>query len=223
MQIKQPVTKTDQQIQVDVLAEINRDLRFQPAEIGVEVDDGIVTLTGTVSSFAKLGIAADIAGNVAGVAGVANKLSVQLPVSMTRDDTTIARAVRDALEWDVNVPDERIQTTVRNGVVTLKGTVDYWHQRYSAEEAVTRLTGVASVNDHIVVAPSARTDQEMFEDIRGALRRRLPIQDIDVAVERGVVTLMGLVDSFRTVRDAGQIAWRALGVKDVHNKLVVRQ
>lgn len=164
----------------------------------------------------------NIAGNVAGVTGVANKLSVQLALPMTRDDTTIARAVRDALEWDVNVPGERTQTTVRNGVVTPKGTVDYWHQRYAAEQAVTRLTGVASVNDHIVVAPSARTDQEMFEDIRGALRRGLPIQDIDVAVERGAVTLMGFVDSF-TARDAGQIAWTAIGVKDVHNKLVVRQ
>ena len=58
MVLTKTAPKTDKQIQLDVLADIARDFRFKPAEIGVEVDAGIVTLTGTVSSYPKLGLAA---------------------------------------------------------------------------------------------------------------------------------------------------------------------
>ena len=76
--------KTDKQLQLDVLADIARDFRFKPAEVGVEVDAGVVTLTGTVSSYFKLGMAADIAGDVPGVKDVANKLTVVVaPLSST--------------------------------------------------------------------------------------------------------------------------------------------
>ena len=95
MTITQTVPKTDRQIQLDVLADIARDFYFKPAEIGVEVDDGIVTLTGTVSSYFKIGEAATIASMVPGVRDIANKLVVGLDRA-PRDDTAIARAVRNA-------------------------------------------------------------------------------------------------------------------------------
>lgn len=96
--------KTDKQIQLDVLAEIARDFRFKPAELGVEVDAGVVTLTGTVTSYPTLALAAEIAGNVPSVKDVANKLTVEIAPHAVRDDTRIAQAVRNALEWDVTPP-----------------------------------------------------------------------------------------------------------------------
>lgn len=213
-------TKSDRQIQLDVIAEIERDWRFRPAEVGVEVDQGIVTLTGTVSSYLKLGEAADIAARVMGVKGVANDLTVKL-TGAVHDDTKIAQSVRSALVWDEVAPDDKIEAIVRNGVVTLKGTVDYWYQRKSAVDVVKRIAGVTGVNDHIVIAPPTRQDQDIFHEVRAALVRRLPMEHIDVTVDGGVVTLMGTVTSYVTRREAETVAWWTTGVKDVTNKIIV--
>ena len=218
--ITQTRYKTDRQIQLDVLADIARDLYFKPAEIGVEVDDGIVTLTGTVSSYLKIGRAATIASNVPGVKDIANKLAVGL-VGAPRDDTAIARAVRNALEWDVTVPEDRIESIVRNGNVTLRGTVDYWYQRKAAADAVARLLDVISVNNHLVIAPPLRTDIEIHDELKAALERRFPLERIDVAVDKGHVIVQGSVPSYRIRREAETITWATRGVNDLTNKLNV--
>ncbi len=220
MTLTQPRIKTDKQIQLDVLAEIDRDFRFKPAEIGVEVDGGIVTLTGTVSSYLKVGEAADLACLVPGVKDVANKLTVAL-LGMPRDDTAIARAIRNALEWDVTVPEEKIESIVRNGVVTLKGTVDYWYERKAAADAVAHLLGVLSVNNHIVVAPPTRTDREIHDELKAALVRRFPFDEIDAAVDKGAAILQGNVPTYRMRREVESLTWATRGVKDVTNKLSV--
>ena len=220
MTMTQTRSKTDKQIQLDVLADIERDLSFKPAEIGVEVDNGIVTLTGTVSSYLKVGAAADIASTVPGVKDVANKLTVAL-FGVPRDDTAIARAVRNSLEWDVTVPEEKIESIVRNGVVTLKGTVDYWYQRNAVADAVAHLLDVVSVNNHIVIAPPVRTDTEIHDELKSALLCRFPFEEIDVAVDQGTVILQGRVPAYRIRREAETMTWATRGVKDLTNKLVV--
>ena len=203
-----------------MLAELARDFRFKPAEIGVEVDDSVVTLTGTVSSYLKISEAAEIATTVAGVKDVANKLTVT-PTGPFRDDTAIAKAVRHALEWDVAVPEDRIESVVRDGVVTLKGTVDYWYQRKAARDAIAGLAGVIFVNNHITVVAPVRTDSELHDELKALLQRRFPFEEIDVTVDRRVVALMGKVPSYRIRRDAETAAWATYGVMDVKNSIHV--
>jgi osmotically-inducible protein OsmY len=213
--------KTDKEIQLDVLAEIARDLRFKPAELGVEVDAGVVTLIGTVTSYSKLAAAAEIAGDVPGVKDVANKLTVEIAPYAVRDDTRIAQAVRNALEWDTTVPEERIDSVVRNGAVTLTGTVDFWYERKAAADAVRNLLGVKFVNNHIVIAQRTHGDAAIQEEIKRALLRRFPLHGLDVTVLRGIATLTGEVFSYRNRHDAENIAWNTSGVKDVLNKIQV--
>jgi osmotically-inducible protein OsmY len=213
--------KTDKEIQLDVLAEIARDGRFKPAELGVEVDAGVVTLIGTVTSYPKLAAAAEIAGDVPGVKDVANKLTVEIAPYAVRDDTRIAQAVRTALEWDTTVPEERIDSVVRNGAVTLKGTVDFWYERQGASDTVRNLLGVKAVNNHIVIAPPASGDAAIRDEVKSALMRRFPLHGLDVAVARGIATLTGEVFSYRNRREAENIAWSTSGVKDVVNKIEV--
>lgn len=213
--------KTDREIQLDVLAEIARDVRFKPAELGVEVDAGVVTLTGTVTSYPKLAAAAEIAGDVPGVKDVANKLTVEIAPYAVRDDTRIAQAVRNALEWDTTVPEERIDSVVRNGAVTLTGTVDFWYERKAAADAVRNLLGVMFVNNHIVIAQRTHGDAAIQEEIKRALLRRFPLHGLDVTVLRGIATLTGEVFSYRNRHDAENIAWNTSGVKDVLNKIQV--
>ena len=113
--------KSDKHIHQDVLRELRWDSRVEETEVGVEVDQGVVTLTGTVASYAKKLAAQDAAHRVTGVLDVANDIRVRMPGSPGHTDTEIAQAVRHALKWDALVPHTRIMSTVEDGWVTLEG------------------------------------------------------------------------------------------------------
>jgi len=212
--------KTDQQIQRDVRAEIARDLRFKPAELGVEVDGGVVTLTGTVATFRKIDEAAELATSVPGVRDVASQLTVA-PTGTLRDDPAIARAVRDALEWDALVPEERIDSAVHHGVVTLTGTVDDGFQRTMAGDAVANLSGVVLVNNHVRILPPVRSDADIYDEIKAALQRRFPFENVDASVDAGAITLMGTLPSQPMRREAERVAWATHGVYALTNCIVI--
>ena len=116
--------KSDAQIHQDVLRELRWDSRVDETEVGVEVDQGVVTLTGTVASYAEKLAAQEAAHRVTGVLDVANDIRVKMPGSEGRTDTEIAQAVRHALAWNVLVPETRITSTVTDGWVTLDGSVE---------------------------------------------------------------------------------------------------
>src|SRR5712691_10587756 len=113
-------TRTDEQIQRDVLEELKWEARVQPNEIGVAVKDGLVTLIGWVDSYTKKWSAEDAAKRIRGVKAVANDIEVRLPSSAERTDANIAAAAVHALEWDASIPSVRVKVTVSNGWVTLE-------------------------------------------------------------------------------------------------------
>jgi osmotically-inducible protein OsmY len=219
--MKTTVVKTDAQLRQDVVDEIERDWRFKAAELGVEVDRGVVTLTGTVSSYPKLMAAADIAAEIAGTKGVANELTVRTPGLTGPNDTELAGAVRTALMWDVDVPEEKIEVIVRKGAVTLKGSVDYWYQKRAAGDRVAALTGVSAVNNHITVVPRSVSDDSIRTSVQTAIERRIPLtaRHITVHVKDGLVTLSGSVQFYGDRALAEKAAWMTLGVRTVVNKL----
>ena len=131
------LTRTDREIQEDVLAELRWDSSVPASDIGVAVKDGVVTLTGTVDTYLKKWRAEEDAHKVSGVIAVANDITVR--VSGEHTDTDIAAAAVHALKWDTSVPAEKIQVTVENGWLTLKGEVEWQYQRQEVERAVRRL------------------------------------------------------------------------------------
>ncbi len=192
--------KTDGDIQADVIRELAWDTRLAPAEVGVEVQNGTVTLTGTVQSWAKLRAASEAAHRVVGVLDVANALAVKLPDDTQKTDTEIAHAVRHALAWDTLVPDREIQTTVSHAAVTLEGEVAYWSQRFDAERAVERLAGVKRVINRIVVTP---VDHISVDEARSAVEKALgrhaerEAERIDLQAADGEVNVSGIVQSWQ--------------------------
>ena len=218
--------KTDAQIHHDVLEELRWDTRVKDTDVGVEVDDGVVTLTGTVDTWVARLAAQDAAHRVAGVFDVANEIKVKLAGSYVRDDTDVARAVRHALEWDVLVPHERIQSTVTNGVVTLEGMVDYGNEREDAEHAIRNLIGVQEVKNLIEVrpVPPLLTTANVRAAIQSALERHVQhaAKHIHVAVIDGKVILTGEVPSWAE-RNAVEGAVRGThGVRKVENQVLIR-
>src|ERR1700704_1422991 len=163
-------TRTDTQIQRDVLAELKWDARVMPNEIGVAVKDGVVTLTGTVDSYTKRWAAEDAAHRVRGVKAVANEIEVRLSTSGERTDADIAAAAVRALEWDAFVPIDKLDVTVSKGWVTLKGEVEWQFQKEDAERVVRRLVGVTGVTNLITVTPRVEAST-LKQNIEKALLR----------------------------------------------------
>ena len=214
-------TKSDAQIQQEVLRELQWDTRVEETEVGVEVDNGIVTLTGTVSSYAKKMAAQEAAHRVAGVLDVANDIQVKVPGSLGRTDTEIAQAVRHELEWNALVPDERIRSTVSEGSVTLEGNVDFLREREDAERAVRYLLGVRGVHNRIVVNPHEVEPEEVRGAIEEVLERRAEreAERIQVTVHDGMVILSGKVNSWPEKRAILGAVSHAPGVHTVRDNL----
>ena len=148
-------TLTDSELQRAVLDELKWEPSVNAAHIGVTVKDGVVTLTGHVSSYAEKYAAEKAAKRVYGVRAVANELDVKLPGSSRRTDEDIAAAAVSALESNLSVPHERIKVTVNKGWVTLEGEVEWQYQKEAAENAVRYLPGVTGVTNLITVKPLA--------------------------------------------------------------------
>jgi len=144
------MTKSDADIQSEVLRELEWDASLREAEVGVAVDRGIVSLSGTLTSWERRQAALEAAHRVQGVLDVVNEIQVKVPGS-GRTAVEIARSVRDALEWDVLVPDAQIRSTVSSGEVLLQGIVESGKQREDAEKAVRKLAGVTCVLNRIRV------------------------------------------------------------------------
>src|SRR5207248_6644901 len=129
-------TRTDEEIQRDILEELKWDTRVRPNEIGVAVKDGIVTLTGWVDSYLKKMAAEEAAHRVRGVKAVVNDIEVRLPSSAERTDEDLAKAALNALQWEAGVPADKLEVTLSHGWVTLKGEVEYGFKRRLAERMV---------------------------------------------------------------------------------------
>lgn len=143
--------KTDSQLQHDVMAELAWQPSIDHANIGVAVNDGIVTLSGYVKSFLEKITAETAAQRVAGVKGVAEELQVRLATDAKIADHEIARRVLNTIDWHVALPDGAIMVTVEHGRVTLIGTVDWPYQSAEAAKLASRIDGVTAVKNEIVV------------------------------------------------------------------------
>ena len=214
--------RTDEQIQTDVLEELKWDSRVRPNEIGVAVKDGIVTLTGWVDSYLKKMAAQEATHRVRGVKAVANDIEVRLPGFAERTDADLAAAVLGALKWDAAIPAGKVDVTVSQGWVTLKGEVDHYFQKRDAEPAIERISGVRGVSNLLTVKPQL-VPQDLKSQIQKALVRnaQTDASRITVEVQGSEVILRGTVRSYAEKKAAEETACSASGITEVDNRILV--
>lgn len=218
------MTRSDEQIQRDVLEELKWDARVQPNEIGVSVTDGVVSLTGWVDSYTKKWVSERTAHRVRGVKAVANDIEVRLPSSVDRTDADIAAAATRALQWDAFVPIERLDVTVSRGWVTLQGEVEWQYQRRAAERAVRRLSGVRGVTNLVAVRPRIKpAPDDLRHRIEDAMVRsaETDAERVRVEVNGDQIILSGTVRAWSEKEEAERVAWSAPGVSSVDNRVMV--
>lgn len=215
--------KTDVEIKDDVLDELAWQPDIDETEIGVIVENGVVTLSGVVDSYSKKIAAEKAVKGVEGVKALAGDIEVKYGDAFKKTDKEIAKAVVDALEWDSSVPEEDLTIKVEDGWVYLSGEVNWSYQKKAAKSAVENLLGVRSVINNINIRQDVKPF-EVKEKIKKAFERAAEIDANNIAVitDGHTVTLKGKVSSIKEKEDAETAAYRAPGVNYVNNELKVQ-
>lgn len=214
--------RTDSELRIDVTSELNWDPSIRNEDIAIAVKEGVVTLAGTIDTYAQRYAAERAVERVNGVKAIVNDLTVKLPGALERSDADIAHAAVNALRWHIEVPDERIQVKVTNGWITLEGEVDLYFQKEAAERAVRFLTGVKGVAN-LITLRATPTPADIKQRIRSGIKRHaeLDAEQITVETSGSRVTLRGTVRSVVERRDAERAVWNAPGVQRVDNDIRV--
>ena len=144
-----------------------------------------------------------------------------------KTDDEIKRDVEAELKWDSDLDPTDIGVAVKDGVVTLSGFVRSYTQKWEAERAAKRVSGVLGVaNDIEVRLPSSseRPDPDIARDAANALKYELPFssENMKVVVKNGWITLEGTAEwNYQRTR-AEQAVRRVKGVRGVTNMIVLK-
>lgn len=209
------------------LEQVQEELAWEPSVYADSITVGsagdVVTLAGTVRTFAEKVAAERAVRRVRGVHGVVNDLDVKLLVTHRHPDVEIAKAAVNALQWNSLVPRDAIRVHVSDGWVRLEGTVDAHFQRAAAEEAVRTLVGVLGVSNLVTLRPPAQIPQVRAK-IEAALHRRADLDAAKVQVrtrDDHTVVLSGTVSSWQERELVEAAVWAAPGVIAVEDEIKI--
>jgi osmotically-inducible protein OsmY len=214
--------KTDSQLQQDVMDELQWEPRVDHANIGVAAKDGVITLSGFVSSYASKIAAEKAARRVKGVRGLAEEIEVRFASDPKTSDPEIAKRIADMFDWSVTIPKNKVQVKVEHGWVTLSGTVDYHFHRQSAKDLASRINGVKGVTN-LVEVKTAPSPTDVKDRIVAAFKRNadLDASTITVVADGSTVRLGGKVHAWYERQIAERAAWAAPGVNRVEDNIAV--
>lgn len=236
-----PPRREDDVLRKQIRHALASDAATEFYEFDVSVNDGIVTLSGAVDSMQERWLAERVAKGIKGVQEVYNQVVVE-NVSKDRSDDQIREEVRSRLQWDVRVDPSDIDVAVKDGKVSLSGTVLSARDK-SLAATLAWVTGVNGVDaegltvDWKTAEKQAKGQKKKKdysdEDIASALRqafryspRVIPadVEDsgIEIYVDSGKVVLDGTVSNVMARRAAEEIAWNTRGVWNVRNHIKVR-
>jgi len=213
---------SDKQLKENILEELEYDSSVDATHIGVIVEDGAVTLTGTIDTYSQSFAAVNAVKRMAGVTAIADRIEVELSPMHKRDDSEIAKHIAHVLQNNSSLPEDSAQAVVHHGIITLNGAVAYEKQRRSIEKHVAHIAGVNTINNRIKIEPAV-APADVKEQITAALQRNAELEsgNITVEVEGDIVTLKGRVKALYERELAQSAAWRAPGVRKVIDKILV--
>jgi osmotically-inducible protein OsmY len=205
-------------------------LKFEPRLdasdilVAIKGKSDIVVLGGSVKSYVEKLIAENSVKNTPGVRAVADEMKVDSSARYKRSDVDIASAANNALKWNVMVPEDRIKLVVEDGLVTLSGSVEWQHQKYSAWKALSSLWGVKSVINNIKVTPvisinSAKVKEQITKEFER--NARIDASKVRVEVDGSKIILSGSLRNLEEVDEAIDAAWSIPGVSAVKDELEI--
>ena len=224
-----PAARYDNQIQTKITQKLDAKSQFRDVKSSVE--DGIVTLTGTVNLYQRKLDAAKVARKMSSVQGVRNLITVAGPnVPDAQLEEKLAQKLTYVRVGYDNTFDY-FALGVKDGVVTVEGEDRTGVGRDEALADIANMPGVKDVVANISVEPVSTFDEGLRLRMARAIYRDPvlstyaidPAQPIRIIVENGHVTLYGIVDTTMDKTVAGLRAGAVFGAFSVENKLVVEK
>lgn len=216
---------TDQMVQADIASSLERNADVERENVTIEVEDGEVTLSGTVDSWLAYTEAEEAARYTVGVEAVTNNLQIEPPAGAEADRAEIRSDVRNQLEWDYRVDENDVNVAVDDGVVTLSGTVENFSAKEAAAADAWSVTGVIDVVNNIEVDAEAPGSDagDISRSIENVLEwnSEIDASDIRITTIGGIVTIEGTVESYWKKVRAEDLASDVSGVVEVQNRLAV--
>jgi len=191
------IMMTDTHLQNHIIAELKWDYSIDAAKTGVEVDIGVVALSGHVGKYTQQWKAERAAQKVCGVKAPAEEIKAVLQGLNNSSDADIARTTENVLEWTTNWPRDDVKVSVENGWVSLSGELNYEYQRQLTTAPVRYLIGDTGVSNQTTIKPTL-SSLSIKSDIQAALKLRslIDAEEVIVAANGGEVNLFGVVKSW---------------------------
>lgn len=212
---------SDDQIQGIILHDLSES-KIEGVTVGVQ--DGVVTLRGTVRSAWEHDRALEIARGVHDVSDVRDELTVERGESDKSLGFRLGATIENSIFYSMF---DAVSGTVRQGVVTLTGWVTTPYASAELAKAAAKVPGVTEVKNQIQVLPASPFDDELRSRLASAIYANLPelatgrVPPIHIIVNNGRVTLVGIVNSKMERFQAEQAARGVFGVFRVDNQLQV--
>lgn len=210
----------------DLRRAVEEELEHEPgidaSAIGVAAHQGVVTLTGHVPSLNHKRLAEKRSQRVRGVRALVQDLEVRPPAAEMQSDEAIASRAADCLAWQASPRLRSVSVAVSEGVITLRGSVDWHYERLAAERLVAQLAGVSGVRNELRLDAKLAAE-DVGKAIARALHRNAEVERsrIHVKVEGSRVTLSGAAHTWHEQHMAEQAAWSTTGVTEVVNHLEI--
>jgi osmotically-inducible protein OsmY len=223
-------TRSDLEIKNDVVAILGRDVYLTGMPITATVQDGIVSLSGSVSNAYEKDRAADDVRWVEKVVDVKNGLTVEWydnhgvkSNNETPSDDSLKQAVRKSLDQDSRLVSDDITIRTSLGEVTLNGSIGSYYEKKIAGQDVKNVVGYAWLTNNLVVRGDEREDWAIEDDVDFNLDTDAVTEgfNLDVRVKKGIVTLTGKVNSWYQWSHAYDVASRVRGVTSVIDNIDV--
>ena len=214
--------KTDIELKKDVIAELAWDPAIHSEAVGVSVQNGVVTVSGHLGTYAEKYAVERALRRVAGVRAMAIELDVMISAQHKRSDTEIAVAAEQAIQLQTIGLDDKVRIKVEHGHVQLSGEVEWQYQRTNAERAIRPLAGIKSINNEITLKAKA-VPVDLMARIEAALKRQAirEAKHVEISVEGSTVRLSGNVHSWQEREAVQGAVWSAPGVRTVINDVHV--
>lgn len=227
------VERKDSEIKADVETALLWDPATDSYKVNVSVNNGVVTLTGKVESWAEKQLSEQVTKSVRGIKDIKN--NIEIVYAAKRSDLEIKPEIESRLESDPYVDEALINVVVNSGKVTLNGTVGSVNEKIQAYNNAW-VAGVLAVDSSGLEIKSwaknemkqkiltPKTDAQIEKIIKDTYLYdpRVYSFQIDAKSDYGVVTLSGVVDNYKAKKAAEQDAKNTKGVVTVYNNIKVR-
>ena len=219
------MTNLEEQIKKQLTDHLYWDSRVDASDIKIDVNGKSVSLSGTVPTYQARIAAVNDAWKTSDVSNVRNNIKVAYAKKYKiPTDKDLQKDIYNLLKWNPYIEENDLKIKVNDGIVTLGGTTDAYWKKNRAETIASNLYGIKEIENKIAIVPSDDVvDEIVAENIVEAMDRNIFIEvdDVNVTVKKGKVTLSGKVPSYYSYKTAEEIAENTLGVTDINNTMLI--